>query len=160
MDRLLVLLDHLYSSDINSHFLENLVSILLESCTTSLDYHQKIFQYPLHACEFEDYKLTVSWRAKHLATVPKYADTIASQLNHSNSSIYSESDIKQRFQIKRTLAFQFQPTIVQNQFSDHKVSTFESNSQISANEANMMFTLNSINQQNWYQNSGIYFVFT
>lgn len=156
IDRLLILLDQLYSPDTESHFLGNLVSILLESCSTSSDYDEKIFQYPLYACEFEDYKLTVSWRAKHLTTIPKFADTIASQLQHSNTFGNSEFDIKQRFKLKRTLTFQFEPTMVQTQLTDHKISTFESYSQIS--ETNIS-TLNSINQQSWNQNLGILFLF-
>lgn len=143
--------------DVESHFLGNLVSILLESCCTSLDYDEKIFQYPLHACEFEDYMLTVSWRAKNLTYVPKFADTIASQLHHSNTFGNSEFDIKQRFKIKRTLTFQFQPTMVQTQLTDHKISTLESYSQISVTNIS---TLNSINQQSWNQNLGILFLFS
>lgn len=74
IDRLLIILDQLYLPDIESQFLGNLISLLLESCCTALDYDQNIFQYPLHNCEFEDYKLTLSWRAKNVATIPKYAN--------------------------------------------------------------------------------------
>lgn len=157
IDRLLILMDQLYSPDIESHFLGNLVSILLESCCTAVDFDQKIFQHPLHTCEFEDYKLTVSWRAKNLATVPKYADTIASQLYRSNTLGYYESDIHQRFQIKKTLSFQFEPTLVQTQLTNN-ISAFESYSQNSMNKVNIS-TLSSINESNWNQNIGHYFLF-
>ncbi|XP_029343352.1 DNA-dependent protein kinase catalytic subunit isoform X2 [Acyrthosiphon pisum] len=149
VDRLLILLDQLYLPDIESHFLGNFVSILLESCCTSLDYEQKIFQYPLHACEFEDYNLTASWRAKNMSTFPKYADTIVGQLNRSNTLGNSESNIQQKFQLKNTMTLQFQPTIVQTQLTDN-ISTLESYSQMSLNEINIS-TLN-VNQQNWNQN--------
>lgn len=145
-------MDQLYSPDIESQFLGNLVSIFLESCCTTLDYEQKIFQYPLHACEFEEYKLSVSWRAKNIASVPKYADTIASQLHRPNTLGFSEFDVKKRFQTKKTLTFQFQPTIVQTQLTDHNISTLVSYSEISMNETN------SINQQSWKQNAGIFLI--
>lgn len=145
-------MDQLYSPDIESQFLGNLVSIFLESCCTTLDYEQKIFQYPLHACEFEEYKLSVSWRAKNIASVPKYADTIASQLHRPNTLGFSEFDVKKRFQTKKTLTFQFQPTIVQTQLTDLNISTLVSYSEISMNETN------SINQQSWKQNAGIFLI--
>jgi len=148
-------LDQLYSPDTESHFLGNFVSILLESCSTSLDYNQKIFQYPLHACEFEDYNLTASWRAKHMSTFPKYADTIVGQLNRSNTFRNSESNIMQKFQLKNTMTLQFQPTIVQTQLTEN-ISTLKSYSQISLNEINIS-TLD-VNQQNWNQNSGISYI--
>lgn len=147
-------MDQLYSPDIESHFLGNLVSILLESCCTAVDFDQKIFQYPLHACEFEDYKLTVSWRAKNLATIPKYADTITSQLHQSNTLGYYESDIHQRFQMKKTLSFQFEPTLMQTQ-STNNISAFESYSQKSLNKVTIS-TMNSVNEPNWNQNLGYY----
>lgn len=148
-------MNELYSPDIDSHFLGNLVSILLESCCTTLDYDQKIFQYPLHACKFDEYKLTVSWRTKNISTTPKYADTILSQLNQSNIPGYSEFDILQRNQIKRTLTLQFQSTIAQTQLMCQNISILESSSHMSINEVNMS-SLNSVNQQIFNQNSGIY----
>lgn len=153
VDRLLILLDELYSPDIESHFLGNFVSILLESCCTALDYDQKIFQYPLHACEYEDFNLTASLCTKHTSTLPKYADTIVGQLNRSNTLGHSESNTKQRFQIKNTMTLQFQPTIVQTQLTD-SILTLESYSQMSLNEINIS-TLD-VNQQSWNQNFGIY----
>ncbi|CAH1737387.1 unnamed protein product [Aphis gossypii] len=149
VDRLLILLDQLYSPNTESHFLGNFVSILLESCCTALDYDQKIFQYPLHACEFEDYNLTASWRAKHTSNFPKFADTIVSQLNHSNTLGKFESNIKEKFQIKNTMTLQFQPTIIQTQLNDN-ISILESYSQMSSDELNIS-TLD-INQQSWNQN--------
>lgn len=149
-------MDQLYSPDVESHFLGNFVSILLESCCTSPYYEQKIFQYPLHACEFEDYNLTASWRAKNMSTFPKYADTIVGQLNRSNTLGNSESNIQQKFQLKNTMTLQFQPTMVQTQLTDN-ISTLESYSQMSLNEINI-FTLD-INQQSWNQNFGIFFYF-
>lgn len=150
-DRLLILLDQLYSPNIESHFLGNFVSILLESCCTALDFDQKIFQYPLHACEFEDYNLTASWRAKHTSTFPKFADTIVSQLNHSNMLGNFESNTKEKFLIKNTMTLQFQPTIIQSQLTDN-ISTLESYSQMSSDEVNNS-TL-GVNQQSWTQHFG------
>lgn len=155
VDRLLILLDQLYSPDIESQFLGNLVSILLESCYSDLDYNQKIFQHPLHDCQFEDFNLISSWRAKNISNVPKYADTIASQLNYLNTLKYTENCIKQRFQIKKTMTLQFQPTMLQTQLDDN-ISTLEFNSQISINETNMSI-INCINQQCSRENSGILF---
>ncbi|XP_025192516.1 DNA-dependent protein kinase catalytic subunit-like [Melanaphis sacchari] len=136
VDRLLILLDQLYSPDIESHFLGNFVSILLESCCTALDYNQNIFQYPLHACKFEDYNLTTTWRAKHTSTFPKFADTIVSQLNRSNTLGNSESNIKEKFQIKNTMTLQFQPTIIQTQLTD-SISILKSYSQMPSDEINI-----------------------
>lgn len=148
-------MDQLYSPNIESHFLGNFVSILLESCCTALDYDQKIFQYPLHACEFEDYNLTASWRAKHTSNFPKFADTIVSQLNHSNTLGKFESNIKEKFLIKNTMTLQFQPTIIQTQLNNN-ISILESYSQMSSDELNMS-TL-GINQQSWNQNLGNFFI--
>lgn len=149
-------MDQLYSPDIESHFLGNFVSILLESCCTSPDYNQKIFQYPLHACEFEDYNLTASWRAKHLSTFPKYADTIISQLNRSNTLGNSEPSIKQTFQLKNTITLQFPPTVLQTQLTNN-ISTLDSYSPMSLDEINVS-TLD-VSQQIWNQNLGIFFYF-
>jgi len=149
-------LDQLYSPDIESHFLGNFVSILLESCCTSLDYNQKIFHYPLHACKFEDYNLTASWRARHMSSFPKYADTIVGQLNRSNTLENSESYIKQTFQLKNTITLQFPPTILQSQLTDNN-STLESYSPMSLNKTNI--STMDVNQQSWNQNLGIFLYF-
>lgn len=151
-------MDELYSPGIESQFLGNLVSILLESCCTDLDYDQKIFQHPLHDCKFEEFNLTVSWREKNVSNVPKYADTIASQLNNLNTLGLFENNFKQRFQIKRTLTIQFQPTVLQTQLSDHNNSTLEFNSEMSINQTNK-FILNSMIQQNSQANLGILLIF-
>lgn len=141
--------------DIESHFLGNLVSILLESCCTAIDYNHKIFPHPLHACEFEDYKLTASWRSKHGATLPPYADTIANQLNRSSTLGCSKTDFEKRFQVKRTMTLQFHPSIVQTQIFDNNISTTGSSFGSLTRKLNIS-TLNSFNQHNWNQNLGSY----
>ncbi|XP_050441863.1 DNA-dependent protein kinase catalytic subunit-like isoform X2 [Adelges cooleyi] len=120
IDRLLKLMNQLYLPNTESNFLGNLVSILLESCCTASDYEQNIFQHPLHVCKFENYKFIASWRAQHLSSVPIYADTIASQINQSNTHEYSTSVHGTMFQIKRTMTFQFEPT--EYEFSSNNMS--------------------------------------
>ncbi|KAJ9593226.1 hypothetical protein L9F63_015225 [Diploptera punctata] len=92
--------------------------MLLEASTDTPDYKEKIFLTPLSKCEFEDFKMIVSWRAQHATAVPMFADTLASQISQSQSLSSSTSLIRAT---QNTLAFK--PTLAQDTASLNVSST-------------------------------------
>ncbi|XP_047004978.1 DNA-dependent protein kinase catalytic subunit-like [Schistocerca americana] len=82
-ERLIYILNHLYSTETEVQFLGYALQVLLEACTTSPDYNRNIYLKPLEECHFEEYPISVSWRAQNISLVPLFAETLASQANES-----------------------------------------------------------------------------
>ena len=60
--QLLHIMSDLYSTSVEHIFLGYLSQLLLEATADTPDYKQNIFKAPLSKCEFEDFKMILSWR--------------------------------------------------------------------------------------------------
>jgi hypothetical protein len=84
-ERLLFILNDLYCPATESNFLSYSTQYLLEATVGTPDYKQKMFKEPLQKCQFEDFRMLLSWRAQHATVAPMFADTLTSQLIQSQS---------------------------------------------------------------------------
>lgn len=68
--------------------------LMLHLTTKSTDYTKKIFD-PLSDCNYEDYKINISWRRRNLSYMtPMFIDSLASQINYTFSQSTDCSDYK------------------------------------------------------------------
>jgi hypothetical protein len=110
-ERLLFILTNLYCPATESNFLSYSTQYLLEATVGTPEYRQKIFKEPLQKCQFEDFRMLLSWRAQHAAVAPMFADTLASQLIQSQSW---NSDGSGPLLRATQASLAFQPTIAQS----------------------------------------------
>ncbi|XP_071521265.1 DNA-dependent protein kinase catalytic subunit-like [Panulirus ornatus] len=73
--RLLYIMQEIYSPESEDSFLQMAIYILLEATRHSADYHRDIFQQPLTLCRFLDMKVSTTWRARHASMIPLFAET-------------------------------------------------------------------------------------
>ncbi|KAK2527806.1 Prkdc [Columba livia] len=85
-DRMLVLLNSLYSTKIETQYLSLITNFLLEMTSKSPDYSRKIFEHPLSECKFQDFVIDSSWRYRSTILTPMFVETQASQSIHRNLS--------------------------------------------------------------------------
>ncbi|XP_052761107.1 DNA-dependent protein kinase catalytic subunit-like isoform X2 [Mya arenaria] len=78
LDRLVAMLEAMYSPVTEQQYLSYATNLLLEMTSKSPDYQREIFEHPLSACKFSDYSVKSSWRHRHAAMTPLFA-TQASQ---------------------------------------------------------------------------------
>uniref|UniRef100_A0A8C3RFN2 DNA-dependent protein kinase catalytic subunit n=1 Tax=Cyanoderma ruficeps TaxID=181631 RepID=A0A8C3RFN2_9PASS len=86
LDRLLSLLNSLYSTKIETQYLSLITNFLLEMTSKSPDYSRKIFEHPLSECKFQDFVVDSSWRYRSTVLTPMFVDTQASPSIHRNLS--------------------------------------------------------------------------
>uniref|UniRef100_A0A8C6J8U6 DNA-dependent protein kinase catalytic subunit n=1 Tax=Melopsittacus undulatus TaxID=13146 RepID=A0A8C6J8U6_MELUD len=86
LDRMLSLLNSLYSAKIETQYLSLITNFLLEMTTKSPDYSRKIFEHPLSECKFQDFVIDSSWRYRSTVLTPMFVDTQASHSIHRNLS--------------------------------------------------------------------------
>ncbi len=53
LDRMVAMLEAMYSPDTESHYLSYATNLLLEMTSKSPDYNREIFEHPLSECKFE-----------------------------------------------------------------------------------------------------------
>lgn len=85
-NRLLYILDELYTPSIEQDYLGYSTYMLIDVFKDHEGFNQKLFEFPLHDCTFEEYKLYGHWRAQHASVVPLFADTLRSQNTQSEHS--------------------------------------------------------------------------
>ncbi|XP_064117191.1 DNA-dependent protein kinase catalytic subunit-like [Macrobrachium nipponense] len=73
--RLLHILQKVYSPEREGHFLPLATYMLLSATRKSADYERKIFDQPLTECKFREMRVTTAWRARHASMVPMFAET-------------------------------------------------------------------------------------
>lgn len=78
-DRLSYILKELYIPSTEQEYLSYCTYMLLDVLKNNEDFKQKLFEYPLYNCTFEEYKLYGHWRAQHASVIPLFADTLRSQ---------------------------------------------------------------------------------
>ncbi|XP_063182908.1 DNA-dependent protein kinase catalytic subunit [Chroicocephalus ridibundus] len=86
LDRMLALLNSLYSTKIETQYLSLITNFLLEMTSKSPDYSRKIFEHPLSECKFQDFVIDSSWRYRSTMLTPMFVETQASQSTHRNLS--------------------------------------------------------------------------
>ncbi|XP_071410665.1 DNA-dependent protein kinase catalytic subunit isoform X2 [Pithys albifrons albifrons] len=86
VDRMLSLLNSLYSAKIETQYLSLITNFLLEMTSKSPDYTRKIFEHPLSECKFQDFVIDSSWRYRSSVLTPMFVGTQASQSMHRNLS--------------------------------------------------------------------------
>uniref|UniRef100_A0A672TSU1 DNA-dependent protein kinase catalytic subunit n=1 Tax=Strigops habroptila TaxID=2489341 RepID=A0A672TSU1_STRHB len=86
LDRMLSLLNSLYSTKIERQYLSLITNFLLEMTSKSPDYSRKIFEHPLSECKFQDFVIDSSWRYRSTVLTPMFVDTQASHSMHRNLS--------------------------------------------------------------------------
>ncbi|XP_051625579.1 DNA-dependent protein kinase catalytic subunit isoform X2 [Manacus candei] len=86
LDRMLSLLNSLYSTKIETQYLSLITNFLLEMTSKSPDYSRKIFEHPLSECKFQDFVIDSSWRYRSTVLTPMFVGTQASQSIHKNLS--------------------------------------------------------------------------
>ncbi|CAN8029860.1 unnamed protein product, partial [Ixodes persulcatus] len=85
-ERLVALLAGMYSPEIEDHFLSSVTFLLLELASRSPDYGRKLFPRPLSDCRFVDYTVTGSWRQRHAAMTPLFAETLSWSQSQSSTT--------------------------------------------------------------------------
>ncbi|XP_066575742.1 DNA-dependent protein kinase catalytic subunit isoform X2 [Amia ocellicauda] len=79
LDRMLVILQSLYSSKIETRYLSLATNLLLEMTSQSPDYTRAMFEYPLSECTFQDYIIDSNWRHRSTVLTPMFVETQATQ---------------------------------------------------------------------------------
>ncbi|XP_064600499.1 DNA-dependent protein kinase catalytic subunit-like [Liolophura sinensis] len=85
LDRLVAMLEAMYTPATESQYLGYATNLLMEMTSKSPDFHREVFEHPLSECKFEDMSIQSSWRQRHAAMTPLFAETQASQ-SHSMQS--------------------------------------------------------------------------
>ncbi|XP_026183019.1 DNA-dependent protein kinase catalytic subunit isoform X2 [Mastacembelus armatus] len=79
LDRMLAVLNSLYSCQIESHFLSLATNLLLEMTSQSPDFKRNMFEYPLSECTFQDYVIDYNWRFRSTVMTPMFVETQSSE---------------------------------------------------------------------------------
>uniref|UniRef100_A0A131YHX4 DNA-dependent protein kinase catalytic subunit n=1 Tax=Rhipicephalus appendiculatus TaxID=34631 RepID=A0A131YHX4_RHIAP len=111
-ERLVALLGDMYLPELEEQFLSSSTFLLLELTSRSPDYDRKVFQHPLSDCTFVDYAVTGSWRRRHAAMTPLFAETLSFSQTQSTTSTQSsttDGDTSQRLRATQATV-QFTPT--------------------------------------------------
>ncbi|XP_070379748.1 DNA-dependent protein kinase catalytic subunit-like isoform X1 [Dermacentor albipictus] len=109
-ERLVALLGDMYLPEMEEQFLSSATFLLLELTSRSPDYDRKVFQHPLSDCTFVDYTVTGSWRRRHAAMTPLFAETLSfSQTQSSTQSSTADGSTSQKLRATQA-TLQFTPT--------------------------------------------------
>lgn len=79
IDRMLLILEKMYSPQTERDYLSYATNLLLERTSKSPDYNRLIYESPLSECIFREYNLTADWKRRHEMMTPLFVDTISSQ---------------------------------------------------------------------------------
>jgi DNA-dependent protein kinase catalytic subunit len=108
IDRVVSILDKMYTPFTESHYLSYSTNLLLEKTSKSPDYNRFIFENPLSECSFREYNLTPDWRRRHEMMTPLFVE---SQANDSQSVHFSSlADNQNLLRATQQSSLQFQPT--------------------------------------------------
>ncbi|RNA36049.1 DNA-dependent kinase catalytic subunit [Brachionus plicatilis] len=103
IDRMLLIVEKLYSPKTEREFLSYSTNLLLEKTSKSPDYNRLIYENPLSECIFREYNLSADWRRRHEIMTPLFAETV--------TNTFTES-VDLRHNLRATQqTLQFQPTL-------------------------------------------------
>ncbi|XP_072855016.2 DNA-dependent protein kinase catalytic subunit [Pogona vitticeps] len=107
LDRMLALLNYLYSVKIETQYLSLATNFLLEMTSKSPDYSRKMFEYPLSECKFQDFAIDSNWRIRSTVLTPMFVETQVSQ----SSSRYPSQEGTMGGHVRATQQqYEFTPT--------------------------------------------------
>ncbi|TWW70550.1 DNA-dependent protein kinase catalytic subunit [Takifugu flavidus] len=86
LERMLAVLQSLYSSKTEKCFLSLATDLLLEMTSQSPDFQRHMFEYPLSECTFQDYRIDSNWRVRSTVMTPMFVETLNSQAQESVAS--------------------------------------------------------------------------
>lgn len=78
IDRMVLILNTMYSPQTESEYLSYSTNLLLEKTSKSPDYNRLIYEQPLSQCTFKEYNLTADWRRRHEMMTPLFVETVNS----------------------------------------------------------------------------------
>lgn len=91
IDRMVLILGKMYSSQTEAEYLSYSTNLLLERTSKSPDYNRLIYENPLSECTFREYNLTADWRRRHEMMTPLFVDTLSSFVDGSDMAFSSSS---------------------------------------------------------------------
>uniref|UniRef100_A0A8D0GIE8 DNA-dependent protein kinase catalytic subunit n=1 Tax=Sphenodon punctatus TaxID=8508 RepID=A0A8D0GIE8_SPHPU len=86
LDRMLALLNSLYSTKTETHYLSLATNFLLEMTSKSPDYSRQMFEHPLSECKFQEFTIDSNWRYRSTVLTPMFVETQVSQSTNRNQS--------------------------------------------------------------------------
>nr|XP_046226723.1 DNA-dependent protein kinase catalytic subunit isoform X2 [Scatophagus argus] len=89
LERMLTVLQSLYSCQIERCFLSLATNLLLEMTSQSPDFQRNMFEYPLSECAFQDYVIDSNWRFRSTVMTPMFVETQSSQSPESSAASQS-----------------------------------------------------------------------
>jgi DNA-dependent protein kinase catalytic subunit len=158
IDRVVSILDKMYTPFTESHYLSYSTNLLLEKTSNSPDYNRFIFDNPLNECNFREYNLTPDWRRRHEMMTPLFVE---SQLTDTQAADYTANFFADNRQnllraTQQSSLLQFQPT--QDAFTSKKapynwltqssLDTFQMNllgSSLNESQSMLLFNTNKRN---------------
>lgn len=81
IDRMMLILEKMYSPQTESEYLSYSTNLLLEKTSKSPDFNRLIYENPLSECKFIEYNLTADWKRRHEMMTPLFVDTLNSMGN-------------------------------------------------------------------------------
>ncbi|CAH2285137.1 DNA-dependent kinase catalytic subunit [Pelobates cultripes] len=111
-ERILAILNSLYSTKIEKHFLSLATNLLLEMTSKSPDYTRQIFEHPLSECKFQDYTIDSNWRFRSTVLTPMFVPTLASQSGYrsrTQGSLVAQETVEGQLRATQQ-NYQFTPT--------------------------------------------------
>ncbi len=149
IDRMVLILGNMYSTQTESEYLSYSTNLLLEKASKSPDYNRLIYENPLSECTFKDYNLSADWRRRHDMMTPLFVDTInsISDLNDATGTYNPENNLRSTQQ--QTLQFQATQEIgsgAYNWLTQSNVDTLKDNlgfgGTLSENQSTLLFSVN------------------
>lgn len=134
-NRILYLLNNLYNPNIEEHFISYSTYLIINLITTMEEYSEKLFDFTLYDCTFEEYNLNTNWRMQHISTAPLFVDSLRSQQADAGSIAFNV--------LRDSVAnLEFEPTQFDNNYFKPKPTQFSNYT------SSLMFNMNSTNASN------------
>ncbi|XP_061175418.1 DNA-dependent protein kinase catalytic subunit-like [Saccostrea echinata] len=141
LDRLVAMLEAMYSPVTEKQFLSYATNLVLEMTSKSPDYQREMFESPLEDCKFQDYKVKSSWRQRHAAMTPLFANTMATQSMMEEDESFS-GEIRATQDVQQFTATQDASKAPFNWLTGSSLDTFTDYSTVgSETSSSLLFTV-------------------
>jgi DNA-dependent protein kinase catalytic subunit len=112
IDRMVLILEKMYSPQTEKEYLSYSTNLLLEKTSKSPDYNRFIYENPLSECTFREYNLSADWRRRHEMMTPLFVDTINSFTDSYDNTFGASANQSFAHNLRATQqqSLQFQPT--------------------------------------------------
>ncbi|XP_056017774.1 DNA-dependent protein kinase catalytic subunit-like isoform X2 [Ostrea edulis] len=141
LDRLVAMLEAMYSPVTEKQFLSYATNLILEMTSKSPDYQREVFESPLEDCKFQDYNVKSSWKQRHAAMTPLFANTMATQSVMEEGESFS-GEIRATQDIQQFTATQDASKVPFNWLTGSSLDTFTDYSSVgSETSSSLLFTV-------------------